>query len=111
MTADSSDPDRPSRPTPVRAAMGKSQPLKAESQAPSRIFDLEAQRWIVRAAGATRSGTGSDTGAPLLFLTFAREEEPDRPVREAIAVASDLEALTWDELEELFARSRPFREP
>ncbi len=100
------------RPTPVRAVMGTSDTPKVEPELPRRTLELEDEkRWIVRAEGATRSGTAPDSGASLLLLTFAAEEEPDRRLHEVLAVASSLDELTWAELKELFARSRPYREP
>jgi hypothetical protein len=130
MTHDSrEDGDRPppreaaeaSRPTPVREIMQPEPASVAEGSGPPSVRTVEADgvRWEVQETGATRSGSGSDRGAPLLYLRFDRVEpgaEAEAPPREAgtgarecLAVATSLDDLTDDGLEELLARSRPAR--
>jgi hypothetical protein len=72
-----------------------------------RFFESDGETWVVREVGQTRSGTGSDSGAPLLLLEFARSIDPEKPLRKNLAVATSLDALGDEELGELLQRSRP----
>ena len=102
--------DDEKRPTPVRAAMGVAREETQPREVPTRAFPSEAEEgegWIVREAGRTSSGQPTDPSAPLIFLTFARADEPDTPVREALAVGRSLEGLTEAELEAVLERARP----
>lgn len=139
-------PDRPSerapengpprRPTPVRELMEKAREETVREEASReeasrekvsreeaasapesvRTVDIEGEAWTVRVEGATRSGSGQDAGAPLLFLTFTRGAEDGggprgqgAPEREALAVGASLGDLSDDALAELFSRSRAYR--
>ena len=100
--------DDEKRPTPVRAAMGVAREETQPREVPTRTLPSgEGEGWVVREAGRTSSGQPTDPSAPLLFLTFARAEEPDTPVREALTVGRSLEALTETELEAVLERARP----
>lgn len=86
-------------------------PPEASNDPVVRTIESEGNRWIVQEAGATRSGSGSDRGAPLLFLRFEMVDAPSPTVREGLAVASSLEDLNDDDLLDLFLRSRLARGP
>lgn len=102
--------DDEKRPVPVRAAMGVSREDAPPLEAPTRTVRLgegEGEVWVVRVEGRTTTGQPPDAGAPLLFLSFATEEDPEHPVREAMAVGRSLEALSEAQLEALLAGARP----
>lgn len=124
-----SEPDPPDdlahtrTPIPVRDMMPgrKPTPVAGESgEAPALpdvevSFEVEGEEWTAGVGGLTRSGTAPDSGAPLLLVTFRRgsseeEGDPPPPEREAWAVARRLDDLSRLQLEELFRRSRPFRQ-
>jgi hypothetical protein len=88
----------------MQAEPAETEELPHEAQ--SRILQSEGEEWVVREAGSTRSGSGSDRGAPLLLLRFSRVAAPDAPLREALAVSSSLDEIEDEDLEELFRRSR-----
>lgn len=102
--------DDPERPTPVRQAMEAEREEPPPVEAPSLRFFREDEEWIVRVEGRTRSGRREDAGAPLLLLSFARAEDPDRRLREAVGIGRSLETLTPGELGRLLDASRPYRE-
>jgi len=73
-----------------------------------RIIEVDGAEWTVSAAGSTRTGTGSDHGAPLLLVRFERSGEgSEGNAREALAVAASLDELGDDALVQLMARTRP----
>lgn len=80
--------------------------METEAISP-RTFISGGEEWTVRITGRTRSGTGSDSGAPLLYLSFARVDGSANPTREAIAVGTSLDDLSDDELETLLRRLSP----
>lgn len=100
-------------PTPVREAMDAVPPAigsASPTELPSRTFragEDEDEEWIVRLSGVTVTGLPTDTGAPLVHLTFFRAEEPETPVREAVGVGETLEDLAEDELRDHLGRARP----
>ncbi len=103
--ASGSAQEPPARPTPVRAVMGSADPADDSAGGSSPpVIEIADDRWIAQAIGSTRSGT-----APLLLVAFSRVDEPDVFVREALGVAESLADLGSHDLEELFARSRPYR--
>jgi hypothetical protein len=53
---------------------------------------------------------GRDTRAPLLHLIFALASEPERPLRELLVPGRALADLTDEELLELLAAARPYRD-
>lgn len=102
--------DDPERPTPVRQAMEAEREEPPPLEPPSLRFFREDEEWIVRVEGRTSSGRREDPGAPLLLLSFARAEDPDRRLREVVGIGRSLEALTPGELGRLLDASRPFQE-
>jgi hypothetical protein len=74
-----------------------------------RTFLARGEEWTAQVTGQTRSGSGSDAGAPLLYLGFASAGTPEVLVREGIAVALVLDDLSDEDLESLFVRARPYR--
>ena len=104
-------------PTPIRGAAPDAHSPEIEGGRGGEEGEpgiLADGRWVARVGGSTRSGTGSDSGVPLVLLLFHRRD-PDsgvvdsRPEREAWAVQRDLYGWRPDRLEEMLARSRPFR--
>lgn len=97
------------RPTPVRQAMEVERDTRQPLEPPSVTFRTSDQEWIARVEGRTTTGLPQDAGAPLLFITFARAEEPERRVLEATTVARRLDEIPPGRLGALLdgARSRP----
>jgi hypothetical protein len=85
--------------------------VPAESSEQVRAFEADGAKWTVTPIGATRSGSGTDRGAPLLLLRFEKEGTPEPSAREGLAVASSLDDLYDDDLAELLLRSRVVRSP
>ncbi len=117
------------RPTPVRESLGSSESERAADSAaepgdgyakpasPSgtggalepaglRCVDTPEGRWAVRVDGATRTGCGSDAGAPLLMVTFTLEGEGAPDQRQVLAVGTSLDALSDEDLADLHRRAR-----
>lgn len=109
-TAPEAEDDDPERPTPVRQAMEVEREEPPPVEPPSLRFLREDEEWIVRVEGRTRSGRREDAGAPLLLLSFARAEDPERRLREAVGIGRTLESLTPGDLGRLLDASRPYRE-
>ncbi len=104
------DDRRPGRPIPVRALMGISSPVEAQrAEEIERRIEIGEEQWIARTIGSTRSGSGSDPGSPLVLIAFSRAEDPDLPVREALAVGASLADLGDTELQALLSQAKPFR--
>lgn len=90
-----------------------------------RRIEVDGVVWRVEEGGRTRSGSGGDSGAPLLRVLFRKVtgrkegggDEPgdstveDRPDREGITVARALPELPDAALVDLLGRSRPWRSP
>jgi len=129
-------PESPRRPTPVRVLMSQEAAERAgveraavervavepefgkeetpgqgrerAASQPPLIIEVDGAEWTVSAAGTARTGTGSDRGAPLLLVRFERSGEgSEQGTREALAVATSLDEMSYDALLELMARSRP----
>lgn len=100
------------RPTPVRVSMDAQRDASEPREPPSRRLGLgEGEReeeWIARVEGRAETGGAGDTGVPLLFLTFARADDPERRLRETIRVGRSLAGLSEMELEAALAEARPF---
>lgn len=116
----SSADNSPERPVPVRNVAPDPAPEEQWDETGSAEQErlqgpiLPDGKWLVRSGGRTRSGTGLDSGAPLVLVFFHKrdpesgvvEEEPDR---EAWAVGRDPERWDPARLEDLLRKSRPFR--
>ena len=93
---------------PVRAAM------EAEGLGDARAETLEVtlhdrdDEWIVRVEGRSETGRASDRGASLLLLSFARAQEPDRRVLEALVPARQLDDLQPGQLRAALASAGPY---
>lgn len=74
-----------------------------------RGLEWQGSRWVVHVVGQGVTGAVQDPGAPLLHLVFAREAQPDEPLREIFAVARALDLISDPELEALMERAHPFR--
>lgn len=97
------------RPTPVRLAMDAQREEREPRELPStRVRRTDDEEWIVRVEGRTDTGGPRDAGAPLLYLTFARAEEPEERVRETVHVGRSLETLSETELLEALDEARPY---
>lgn len=82
--------------------------LPALSVVPSATFDSDGCTWIARISGVSASGRGRPgTGAPLSLVTFARQDDPDHPVCEALMVGRGLDGLSEETLSDLLSRARP----
>jgi hypothetical protein len=94
----------------VREAIGRdAAAVPEEVPVPERDFeDREGRTWRVTLLGRTRSGTGTDAGAPLALLGFRPEPEREGlEAREVLAVVTELDALADDELRALLERAGP----
>lgn len=97
------------RPTPVRLSMDAQRDEPEPREPPStRLRRGEDEEWIVRAEGWAVTGGEGDAGAPLLFLTFARADDPERRLLEAVRVGRTLEDLGEDELLAALDDARPY---
>ncbi|MGD2067349.1 MAG: hypothetical protein PVI57_01590 [Gemmatimonadota bacterium] len=95
------------RPTPVRQAMEAERDAPQPVEPPTLAFAVGDQEWIARVEGRTSTGLPTDAGAPLLFVTFARAEAPDRRVLEATAVGRRLDDLSPGQLGALLDDASP----
>jgi hypothetical protein len=109
MTLPPDEPDPPHRPTPVRILMQSEAATPTDVPAETVLRKIESGKdhWTVREAGATRSGSGTDRGAPMLLLQFEKVEAPEVPPQVCYAVAESLDNLDDEDLIELLRRSRP----
>jgi len=103
------EPNGPPRPTPVRALMEADEAARSQvaDERPARIFQVEDEQWLARAAGLGRSGSGQDSGAPLLLLRLRRVAGVKVDEREALVVARTLDELSDEELRRALSASRP----
>ena len=108
---ESTRPDKPesARPTPVREAMATDTEEIPEQQA--RELTVEGTRWVARVAGRGLTGMPGEPGAPLLHITFHEADASQPPAREFLMIGTTLDTVSDEELEELFADSRPYHEP
>lgn len=83
--------------------------MEEKEEVSSRTLHADGEEWIAEVTGQTRSGTGSDAGAPLLYIGFSPARSPASRVREGIAVATSIDDLSDADLEELFSRARSIR--
>jgi hypothetical protein len=105
------EPNGPPRPTPVRVLMEADEAAESQAAAerPARTFQVEDEQWLVRAAGFGRSGSGQDSGAPLLLLRLRRVAGEEVDEREALVVARTMDELSDEELGRAVSTSRPAR--
>ena len=97
------------RPTPVRLSMDAEREEPEPRDPPSTSIQRgEDEEWIVRVEGRTETGGPGDAGAPLLFLTFARADEPDNRIRETVRVGRRLDGLSETELLAALEDARPY---
>lgn len=100
------------RPTPVRVSMDAQRDAPEPREPPSRRLrrgeEEREEEWIVRVEGRAETGGAGDVGTPLLFLTFARSDDPERRLRETIRVGRSLAGLSEMELQEALDGARPF---
>jgi hypothetical protein len=104
--------DKVGGPVPVRDLMRPSAPEPEAEGEPrwegdDRAFEADGVTWSARPAGAGSYGTGDLGKARLLAVHFFRQDEPDRPVREALVPAGLFPHLLPGELKELFDRATP----
>lgn len=79
-----------------------------EIEAPTASFRRDDEEWIATVAGRTRSGGRADPGVALLFLTFARADEPDEPLFELLRPGRRLEDFSEDQLTTFLDEARPY---
>lgn len=96
---------RPRRMGGAMDAVGAAEESGRGSAATARTFKDGETEWIVRLAGAGRSGTAPDPGVPLMHLTFSHASDPE-PVRDLLVAGRGIESLYEEELRGLLARSR-----
>lgn len=101
-----------SGPVPVRDLMRPAAPeVEVEGEprweGDERVFELDGASWTVRTAGAGSYGTGSQGIARLLAVHFFSDDDPERPVREALVPAGVFPNLRDEELRTLFQRATP----
>ena len=101
------------RPTPVRMVMEGGEEDDTPGTEDIRTFqDVETgDDWVAKVAGRSTSGILPLRTVPLLEITFARAQEPSRPLRQALGYGTDLGRISDQELLSLFTRSDPFKEP
>lgn len=97
------------RPVPVRKAMEAEREERQPVPVPSVRFERDGEEWIVRLEGRATAGFRGDRGAPIMFLTFARAEEPDDRILEKVAVGRSVEDLGPADLAVLMDDARPWR--
>lgn len=99
-------------PVPVRDLMRQITPeVEADGEARwegvEKSFEAGGVTWHVRTAGAAAYGTGTKGTARVLAVHFFREEDPERPVREALVPAGVFPHLVAEELRALFDQAIP----
>ena len=108
-----SDVEEGRRPTPVRMVMEGGGEEDEDRQEKPRVFhdgetDLD---WIVTVSGRSASGILPLRTVPLMELSFAKADEPGRPLRRALCCGENLADIPDHELLCSFNSSVPFREP
>lgn len=108
-SADDSGAGEGQRPTPVRLSMDAQREDPEPIEPPcTRVRRRDDEEWVVRVEGRTETGGPEDAGAPLLFLTFARAEDPQTRIREIVRVGRRLDALSEAELLDALDDARPY---
>jgi len=105
--------DEGRRPTPVRMGMESGEEDDDAGTENARTFQdgKTGEEWIARVTGQSSSGILPLRTVPLLEITFARAQEPDRPLRQALGYGTNLGRISDQELLSLLQRSDPFKEP
>ena len=93
---------------PVRAAMVAEGLGDASTETLEVTLDDRDEQWIVRVEGRSETGRASDRGASLLLLSFARAQEPDRRVLEALVPARQLDDLHPVQLRAALSAAGPY---
>lgn len=98
-------------PVPVRDVMQR-QPEPEPAGEPQwegdeLSFEMDGAEWRVKTAGAGSMGTGTRGIARVVAVHFFREDEPEKPVREALLPAGSFPNLREPELRALFQRATP----
>ena len=94
---------------PVRAAMDAERVEESPAQGTEATLVARGQEWIVRVEGRSITGSPSDHGATLLLLSFAKADEPEVRVLEALVAAERLEELDPPQLRGALADARPYQ--
>jgi hypothetical protein len=68
------------------------------------------REWVVSVVGMSASGVLPLRSVPIMELSFARADAPDRQLRSAIHYGTTLEGLSDQDVLECFQRARPFQE-
>ena len=111
--AESPEAEEGRRPTPVRAVMEGGEDEEKERKDETRMVhdDEEGLDWIVTVSGRSASGILPLRTVPVMELSFAKAEEPERPLRRALFSAGDLADLSDPQLFSCFKNSTPYQEP
>ena len=101
------------RPTPARMAMEGAEGDEVERAGENRRIRDESQGidWLVRVSGCSSSGILPLRSVPIMELTFAKAEAPERLLRRAVLLDGDLQELPLQDLLTALERSEPFTEP
>ena len=94
---------------PVRAAMDVERVEESPAEGTEATLVASGQEWIVRVEGRSITGLPSDHGAALLLLSFAKAEEPEVRVLEALVPAERLDDLEPPQLRGALVDARPYR--
>lgn len=110
---ESSEVEEGRRPTPVRIVMeGGGEEDGDRREKPRVVHDGETDLdWIVTVSGRSASGILPLRTVPLMELSFAKADEPGRPLRRALCCGEDLVDVPDHELLCSLNSSAPFREP
>ena len=111
--ADSPEVEEGRRPTPVRAVMEGGEDEEKERKDEARMVHDEEKGldWIVTVSGRSASGILPLRTVPVMELSFAKAEEPERPLRRTLFSAGDLADLSDPQLFSCFKNSTPYQEP
>jgi hypothetical protein len=91
---------------------GSTPEVSGEAVAPRTIRDPETgKEWVVSVTGRSGSGILPLRSVPIMEVTFSKVEDPGRPLRRAMVVEEDLEAVPDPMLLDSFRCSRPYTEP
>jgi hypothetical protein len=86
-------------------------PVQIEVERPVRHFMCDDQEWVAWPSGASAYGTGVVGPAALQAVHFARVDEPELPVFEALLPAGRFYGMFDDELMVLLRRATKVVDP